>query len=99
MNRPYTPKERAYRTGTLAWLGVIGAFIFLLLSFVYDGASFLAFCLTASAISAVFGLLLGSYSVFLVTSYRAGWATILSALVLGAYGLLLYLMRDFCVIC
>ncbi len=99
MNKAYTPTEKAYRAGILAWLGVLGAFIFLLFAILDDGIEFFDFCLIASIVSAIFGMLSGIYSLLLSSSSRAWRATILAALILAVYGLILYLMRDFCVIC
>jgi len=99
MNNAYTPKERAYRAATLARLGVIGAFVFLLVIFIYSGSVFFDFCLIASMLSAAFAILFGVYSLSLATSSRAWWPTSIATLLLASYALLIYLMRDFCVIC
>lgn len=99
MNNVYTPKERAYRAAILAWLCVVGAFVFLLIVFVYSESAFLDFCLIASMVSAVIAILFGVYSLSLATSSRAWWATSIAALLLASYALLIYLMQDFCVIC
>lgn len=99
MSKANTPKQRAYRARILAWVGDTGAFIFFLLAWVYAGDDFFDYGLMASLFFAVCGLLLGIYSLCVAASRSAWWASIFAALVLGVYGLGLYLMRDFCVVC
>ena len=98
MTKPYTPKERAHRAGTIAWLAVLASFLFVSISFFLE-SDFLEFFILGSMASAVMAVLFGVRGLFFASSPRIWGATIFGALILLAYGILLYLMRDFCVVC
>lgn len=99
MNKPYTPKERARHSGTIAWFCVLASFLSLVSILFFEESYILSLFIFGSITSAVIAVFFGVRGLLITPSPRSLWATIFGALILLAYGVLLYLMRDFCVVC
>lgn len=99
MISPHTSFRRALRLAAAAWLALLLSLASILMFWVVGYVDYPDLLIITSIVAAIVALLLGIYSLLLTSSFRAWGAVFVSALILMGYGLLIYVMRDFCVIC